>query len=202
MSHFPLNGSIEVVVGSMFSGKTEELIRRMKRAVIARQRVQIFKPQIDNRYSQENIHSHSDQKLQATVVQTAEEILNLIKDTTRVVGIDEGQFFGEEIVMVAQTLANRGIRVIVAGLDTDWKGDPFHPMPELMAVAESVTKQHAVCMSCGGVASRTQRLIRSEEAVLVGASGAYEARCRQCFDPHLEEQMSFNTTINEVQQTQ
>ncbi len=198
-SHSPWNGSIEVVVGSMFSGKTEELIRRMKRALIARQRVQIFKPKIDNRYSEENIHSHSDQKIQAMVVDSVADILKLVKDTTRVVGIDEGQFFGPEIVDVAQILANRGIRVIVAGLDTDWKGEPFHPMPELMAVAESVTKQHAVCMSCGGVASRTQRTVRSSESVLVGAADSYEARCRQCFDPHFEEQMTFNPRTNDVQ---
>ncbi len=198
MSHSPWNGSIEVIVGSMFSGKTEELIRRMKRALIARQRVQIFKPKIDNRYSEENIHSHSDQKIQAMVVEHTKDILKLVKDTTRVVGIDEGQFFGPEVVCVAQTLANRGVRVIVAGLDTDWRGEPFHPMPELMAVAESVTKQHAVCMSCGGVASRTQRTIRSDSNILVGASDAYEARCRQCFDPLFEEQLAFNSAKNDI----
>jgi thymidine kinase len=194
----PWNGCIEVVVGSMFSGKTEELIRRIKRAQLARQRVQIFKPKIDDRYSEANIHSHSDQKIQAAVVENAADILAQIKDTTRVVGIDEGQFFGPEIVNVAQILANRGVRVIIAGLDTDWRGRPFHPMPELMAVAENVTKQHAVCMSCGGIASRTQRTVKSSEDILVGALDSYEARCRQCFDPFFEEQLSFNSKENEV----
>lgn len=196
--HTPWNGSIEVVVGSMFSGKTEELIRRVKRAQLARQRVQIFKPKIDDRYSAENIHSHSDQTARAVIVETAQQILDLVKDTTRVVGIDEGQFFSRDIVDVATTLANRGVRVIISGLDTDWKGRPFHPMPELMAVAETVTKQHAVCMSCGGVACRTQRTVKSTDDILVGALDAYEARCRQCFDPLFEEQLSFNSKEDSV----
>lgn len=192
--HTPWNGAIEVVVGSMFSGKTEELIRRIKRAQLARQRVQIFKPKIDNRYSEENIHSHSDQTARATIVETAQDILKLVKDTTRVVGIDEGQFFSRDIVDVATTLANRGVRVIISGLDTDWRGRPFQPMPELMAVAETVTKQHAVCMSCGGTASRTQRTVKSNDDILVGALECYEARCRQCFDPNFEDQqLAFNS---------
>lgn len=195
-------GSIEIIVGSMFSGKTEELIRRIRRALFAKQRVQIFKPKIDNRYSEGNVHSHSDQKIQAQLVETPEEILTQVRDKTRVVGIDEGQFFDPKIVEVAQTLANRGVRVIIAGLDTDWRGRPFHPMPELMAVAESVTKQHAICMCCGGLASRTQRTIKSDADILVGALDAYEARCRQCFDPLLEEQLSFQTKENKIKETE
>lgn len=180
-------GWIEAVVGSMFSGKTEELIRRLRRAQIARQRVQVFKPKIDDRYSASEVTSHSQQKTQSTVVDGAQEILRLVHDSTRVVGIDEGQFFDEDLVDVCQKLADRGIRVIVAGLDTDWKGEPFDPMPKLMAISELVTKTNAICAVCGGLASRTQRLVVSHQRVQVGASDIYEARCRGCFDPHLSE---------------
>lgn len=176
-------GSIEVVVGSMFSGKTEELIRRVKRAELARQKIQVFKPKIDNRFSVTEITSHSYQKIKAIVVETPQDILNQLNDSTRVVGIDEAQFFDSSIVDVVQKLANRGIRVICAGLDTDWKGRPFHPMPELMAVSESVTKQHAICMVCGTQACRTQRIANSDKDILIGALEAYEARCRNCFEP-------------------
>ncbi len=177
-----LYGSIEVVVGSMFSGKTEELIRRVKRAELARQKVQVFKPKIDNRYSIHEITSHSSQKIKATIIDSPQDILHLLNDSTRVVGVDEAQFFDPSIVDVVQKLANRGIRVICAGLDTDWRGRPFHPMPELMAVSESVTKQHAVCMVCGAQACRTQRTTNSSEDILIGALDAYEARCRNCFE--------------------
>lgn len=180
-------GWIEVIVGSMFSGKTEELIRRLRRAQIAKQRVQVFKPRIDNRYSSDEVTSHSDQKTQSQVVDTAQDILDLVHDNTRVVGVDEGQFFDMNLVDVCQKLANRGVRVIIAGLDTDWRGLPFEPIPQLMAIAESVQKNNAICMVCGGLASRTQRLGNSTAQVQVGANDLYEARCRGCFDPRLSE---------------
>ena len=178
-------GWIEVIVGSMFSGKTEELIRRLRRAQIARQRVQVFKPRIDTRYSSAHVTSHSAQKENSICVDSSQEILESVHDHTRVVGIDEGQFFDSSLVETCQKLANRGVRVIVAGLDTDWRGQPFEPMPQLMAVAEIVVKQNAICVMCGGMASRTQRLGSSTARVEVGASDLYEARCRGCFDPTL-----------------
>ena len=180
-------GWIEVIVGSMFSGKTEELIRRLKRAQIAKQRVQVFKPRIDTRYGAHQVISHSDQREDSQVVSTSKEILEAVADNTRVVAIDEGQFFDEGLVNVCQKLADRGVRVIVAGLDTDWRGLPFEPIPQLMAVAEIVMKNNAICMMCGGLASRTQRLGSSTARVQVGASELYEARCRGCFDPLLSE---------------
>ncbi|MBK9294569.1 MAG: thymidine kinase [Oligoflexia bacterium] len=180
-------GWIEVVVGSMFSGKTEELIRRIRRAEIAKQRVQVFKPKIDNRYSAEEVASHSDQRTHSKVIEKASDIFKHLHDNTRVVGVDEGQFFDSSLIDVCQKLANRGVRVIIAGLDTDWRGLPFEPMPQLMAVAESVLKCNAICAVCGGVASRTQRLTASTAQVVVGAANVYEARCRGCFDPRLGE---------------
>ncbi|MBX9768164.1 MAG: thymidine kinase [Bdellovibrionales bacterium] len=178
-------GWVEVIVGSMFSGKTEELIRRLRRAQFAKQRIQVFKPGLDDRYSVTHVTSHSQEQIESLVVKNAKDILEHLSDTTRVVGIDEGQFFGEDIVDVVTKIANRGLRVIVAGLDTDWKGRPFHPMPQLMAVAEHVSKQHAICVSCGSPASRTQRLVDAQFDILVGAGDSYEARCRACFDPEL-----------------
>lgn len=178
-------GWIEVIVGSMFSGKTEELIKRLRRAQIAKQRIQVFKPKIDNRYSNDSIASHSEQRTKSVPVGTAKEILSLVNDATRVVGIDEGQFFDSSLVEVCQKLADRGIRVIVSGLDTDWQGRPFEPMPQLMAVAEIVLKSNAICVVCGGLASRTQRLSSSTARVQVGAAGMYEARCRGCFTVEL-----------------
>lgn len=175
-------GWIEVVVGCMFSGKTEELIRRLRRAQIARQKVLIFKPRIDNRYSANQIVSHSEQSLISTVIDNAAEILSLSTDAS-VIGIDEGQFFGPNLIEVCEQLANSGKRVIVAGLDQDYRGKPFEPMPQLMAVAEYVTKTLAICMVCGNPADRTQRTTDSSERVVVGAKGAYEARCRHCFEP-------------------
>ena len=180
-------GWIEVIVGSMFSGKTEELIRRLRRAQIAKQRTQVFKPRLDNRYSTNQVTSHSDQRENSQVVESSKEILDLVADNTRIVGIDEGQFFDMDLVQVCQKLADRGVRVIVAGLDTDWRGQPFEPMPQLMAVAEIVVKSNAICVVCLGLASRTQRLGASTARVQVGASDMYEARCRGCFDPHLSE---------------
>ncbi len=179
------SGWIEVVCGPMFSGKTEELIRRAKLALIAKQRVQIFKPVIDDRYSDEHIMSHSEQKVVCHPVKNSAEIIDLVRDNTRIVGIDEAQFFDAGIAEVAQKLADRGIRVIVAGLDQDYKGKPFGPMPELLAIAESVLKLKAVCMSCGGAASKTQRLSRTTEQIVVGSGEQYEARCRACHDPDL-----------------
>ncbi|MFH0799184.1 MAG: thymidine kinase [Pseudomonadota bacterium] len=179
------SGWMELVCGPMFSGKTEELIRRLRLAQIAKQRVEIFKPALDNRYSEEHISSHNDQKFTCTPVTDATHILELVGDHTRVVGIDEAQFFDGKIVAVCQKLANRGLRVIVAGLDQDYLGRPFGPMPELLALAESALKLKAVCMVCGGLATKTQRLTKETMQVVVGASEHYEARCRACFDPDM-----------------
>ena len=179
----PTGGWIEVVTGSMFSGKSEELIRRIRRAQIARQKVQIFKPAIDVRYASDHIVSHSDMKLPSQVVGSSHEVLEQVEDGTEVVGIDEGQFFDAGIVEVASRLADRGLRVIVAGLDQDYTGRPFEPMPQLMAIAEYVDKTLAICMRCGAPANRTQRLSGSRDRVSVGGADQYEARCRRCFHP-------------------
>lgn len=178
------HGLIEVVCGSMFSGKTDELIRRLVRATIAKQKVQVFKPSIDVRYAVEKVASHTGSTFDAIPVQKAAEIRSKIDKDTTVVGLDEVQFFDAEVVEVAQELAERGIRVIAAGLDMDFRGEPFGFMPELMAKAETVQKLHAICMVCGDEASRTQRLVNGKPArydepvVIVGASELYEARCR------------------------
>ncbi len=181
----PSTGWIEVVVGSMFSGKSEELIRRIRRAQIARQRVQIFKPAVDTRYADDHIVSHSELRIPSESAGTAAELLAMVKPDTEVVGIDEGQFFDAELPGVASELAARGIRVIVAGLDQDYLGKPFEPMPQLLAIAEFITKTRAICMVCGNPANHTQRLVHSQDRVLLGATGTYEARCRHCFDPTL-----------------
>ncbi len=177
-------GWVEVIVGSMFSGKSEELIRRLKRAQIARQKVQVFKPVIDNRYSIEEIASHSGVKHHSNPISTAGEMLDRVEADTEVVGIDEGQFFDREIIEAVNKLANDGKRVIIAGLDQDYTGKPFEPMPQLLSIAEFITKTHAICVKCGETANYSQRTFESEELVEVGASGKYEARCRQCFVPH------------------
>lgn len=177
-------GWVEVIVGSMFSGKSEELIRRLKRARIARQKVQVFKPKIDDRYSKAEIVSHSAMRHDSIAVSTAAEMLAQVKADTEVVGIDEGQFFDAELVNAVNFLANRGARVIVAGLDQDYTGKPFEPMPQLLAIAEFITKTHAICVRCGETANYSQRTFESESLVEVGASGKYEARCRKCFVPH------------------
>jgi len=182
-------GRIEVVCGSMFSGKTEELIRRLRRAQIARQKVQIFKPSIDKRYFEDYLVSHSGLKLHVTPIEKPEDILERLDDSTRVVGVDEAQFFSDNIVEIVQKLANRGLRVILAGLDMDYRGVPFGPMPTLLSLAESVTKVSAICMSCGGAASRSQRLINDEEQIVVGAEESYEARCRMCHEHSPAEKM-------------
>lgn len=180
-----LTGSIEVVTGSMFSGKTDELIRRLRRARIAKQSVQVFKPAIDIRYAVEKVTSHAGSEFDATPVNCARDILPLIRPDTTVIALDEAQFFEPEVIGYAHDLAERGLRVIVAGLDTDFRGEPFGPMPALMAIAEHVDKLHAICAVCGGEAARTQRLLDGQPAhydepvVVVGAAELYEARCRQ-----------------------
>src|SRR2546422_9087722 len=179
-------GGIEVIAGSMFSGKSEELIRRLRRAKIARQKVQVFKPEIDSRFSQDHIVSHSEMRHESANIRSAAEVLAKVEPDTEVVGIDEGQFFDNELVNVANTLAQRGVRVIVAGLDQDYTGKPWEPMPQLLAIAEYITKTHAICMKCGQPANYSQRTFESEERVAVGAADMYEARCRQCFVPHAD----------------
>jgi len=181
-------GWIEVIVGPMFSGKSEELIRRLRRAEIGKRRVQIFKPVIDQRYSKNGIVSHSGLEIPSELVTKGSEILEKVAPRTEVVGIDEAQFMGESIVADCARLAELGKRVIVAGLDTDFMGRPFEPMPRLLAVAEEITKLLAICMSCGNPAVHTQRLVASEELIVVGAGGMYEARCRRCFEPQLAQQ--------------
>jgi len=178
-------GWIEVVCGCMFSGKTEELIRRLRRAQIAKQKVAVYKPRIDTRYSSEHIVSHSEQSLTSKVVDDASDILASVGDA-QVVGIDEGQFFKPNLVDVCEALANRGKRVIVAGLDQDYRGKPFEPMPQLLAVAEYITKTLAICVVCGNPADRTQRKSSQQDLVVVGAKDIYEARCRHCHQPPKE----------------
>lgn len=175
-------GWIEVIVGCMFSGKTEELIRRLRRAQIARQNVVVFKPKIDNRYSSDHIVSHSEARLKSLVVEGSAEVEKLASDA-QVIGIDEGQFFDLGLVDVAERLANQGKRIVIAGLDQDYRGKPFEPMPQLLSVAEYITKTLAICVVCGNPADRTQRTTASNERVLVGATDSYEARCRKCFVP-------------------
>jgi len=170
----------------MFSGKSEELIRRLNRARIARQKVQVFKPGIDVRYSFEEIASHSGQKHVSIPVATTAEMMSQIKDDTEVVGIDEGQFFDAAIIDAVNELAANGKRVIVAGLDQDYTGKPFDPMPQLLSIAEFITKTHAICVKCGATANYSQRTVESEVLVEVGAADKYEARCRKCFVPHAD----------------
>ena len=182
----PQSGWIEVIAGSMFSGKSEELIRRLRRARIARQKVQVFKPDIDIRFAHDHIVSHSEMRHESSAVKTAAELRQMVANETEVVGIDEGQFFDNELVEVANDLAHRGLRVIIAGLDQDYTGKPFEPMPQLLAIAEYITKTHAICMRCGQTANYSQRTFESDELVAVGAGGMYEARCRRCFVPHAD----------------
>jgi thymidine kinase len=179
-------GWIEVIAGSMFSGKSEELIRRLRRAKIARQKVQVFKPEVDSRFSNDHIVSHSEMRHESANSRSAAEVLAKVDADTEVVGVDEGQFFDNELVSVANELARRGVRVIIAGLDQDYTGKPWEPMPQLLAIAEYITKTHAICMKCGQAANYTQRTFESEERVAVGGEGMYEARCRNCFVPHAD----------------
>lgn len=177
-------GRIEVICGSMFSGKTEELIRRLKRARIARQRVEIYKPAIDTRYSDNDVVSHDANSIPSTPVESARSILLMASDA-QVVGIDEAQFFDDAIVEVCNELASSGKRVIVAGLDMDFKGIPFGPMPQLMAIAEDVTKVHAICVKCGNLAHVSHRIVKDEQRVLLGEQHEYEPLCRQCYNKAL-----------------
>jgi thymidine kinase len=181
-------GWIEVIVGSMFSGKSEELIRRVRRAQIARQRVQIFKPAVDTRFADDAIVSHGELRLSAEPASSAADLLTKVRLDTEVVGIDEGQFFDAALPGACVELAQRGVRVIVAGLDQDYLGRPFEPMPHLLAIAEYITKTRAICVVCGNPANHTQRLVHNADRVLLGAHGTYEARCRRCFDPLLSRQ--------------
>jgi thymidine kinase len=181
-------GWIEVIVGPMFSGKSEELIRRLRRAEIGKQRVQIFKPVIDQRYAKNGIVSHSGLEIASELVQNGDDVLLKVQPRTEVVGIDEAQFLGDSAVDACVKLADLGKRVIVAGLDTDFMGRPFEPIPRLLAVAEEITKLLAICVRCGNPAVHTQRTVASEDLIVVGASGMYEARCRRCFEPLLAHQ--------------
>lgn len=185
LEQFPENGEqhgwIEVVCGSMFSGKTEELIRRLKRAEFASQKILLVKPQIDNRYHKKNVVSHQGTSFEAHTIQNSNEILELWKNE-KVVAIDEAQFFDSEIVSVCNQLAKRGVRVIIAGLDMDFKGVPFGPMPQLLCIAEYVTKVHAICVSCGNLAQFSHRTVEDKEQVLVGAVEQYKPLCRSCYN--------------------
>jgi thymidine kinase len=181
-------GWIEVIVGPMFSGKSEELIRRLRRAEIGKQRVQIFKPLIDQRYAKNGIVSHSGLEIASDLVQNGDDVLLKVQPRTEVVGIDEAQFLGDSVVDACVKLADLGKRVIVAGLDTDFMGRPFEPIPRLLAVAEEITKLLAICVRCGNPAVHTQRTVASEDLIVVGAVGMYEARCRRCFEPLLAHQ--------------
>lgn len=182
---FTRPGSLEVICGCMFSGKTEELITQIRRAEIARLRFQVFKPEVDTRYANEAVASHDKTRFPAIPVKQATDILRHLDANTEVVGIDEVQFFDENVIKVAEHLANEGRRVICAGLDTDWKGEPFGPMPRLMAKADVIRKQYAICVVCGNPATRTQRLVAQEQQFLLGSQDSYEARCRKHFDPEL-----------------
>lgn len=189
------SGWVEVIVGCMFSGKTEELIKQVSRAEFAKQKWQAFKPQIDARYSESAVCSHDQTKLKCTPIKEAWEIPQLVDRSTNVVAIDEGQFFDQSLLEVTQNLAGTGKRVIVAGLDTDWRGRPFGPMPQLMAMAEIVRKQYAICVVCGNEATRTQRLVAVQDDILVGSTESYEARCRAHFDPELSVRLRSGKTV-------
>ncbi len=185
MHRLPENsGWIEVICGSMFSGKTQELISRLRRELYAKRKIQVFKPETDNRYACEAVVTHDAGRLECVAVSKAEELLGLLEEDTSVVGIDECQFFGTELISTVEEMANRGLRVICAGLDQDYLGRPFEPIPQLMAVAEFVTKKLAVCMVCGNPANRSQRMDSEERKVLIGAKGIYQARCRRCHSPN------------------
>lgn len=185
-------GWIEVICGSMFSGKTEELIRRLKRVKIANRKVELFKPEIDTRYAINDVVSHNSNAMAGTPVNNSQNILLLAQDAD-VIGIDEAQFFDAEIVNVCETLANRGMRVIVAGLDMDYLGKPFGPMPQLLAVADYITKLHAICMKCGNIASLSYRKIANADQLLLGESDKYEPRCRKCYSEGMEEQKKLHS---------
>ncbi|MBS7283945.1 MAG: thymidine kinase [Prevotella sp.] len=184
-------GRIEVVCGSMFSGKTEELIRRMRRAQFAKQKVEIFKPAIDTRYSEEEVVSHDQHAIRSTPIDASEQILLLANDID-VVGIDEAQFLDQGLVRVCNELANKGVRVIIAGLDMDYKGVPFGPIPMLCAIADEVTKVHAICVRCGALAYVSHRTVKNDKRVLLGETGEYEPLCRECYQKAIEEENNLN----------
>lgn len=181
-------GWIEVICGPMFSGKSEELMRRLRRAIIARKRVQVFKPIIDDRYSSDEIVSHTDIRMKSEALNNVSDINSRLDWRTQVVGVDEANFFGQGLVEITNQLADSGKQVIIAGLDTDYMGRPFPPMPDLLTLAESITKTLAICMRCGNPAKHTQRLVESNDLIVVGAAGMYEARCRRCFEPGVPKQ--------------
>jgi thymidine kinase len=185
-------GWIEVICGPMFSGKSEELIRRLRRATFARKRVQVFKPTIDTRYSPDEIVSHGDLRMKCEVVESGRDILPRIDSRTQVVGVDEANFMGASLIEIAGALADSGKQVIIAGLDTDYMGRPFTPIPDLLALAESITKTLAICVRCGNPAKHTQRLVESDDLIVVGAGGMYEARCRRCFEPGVPKQVEMD----------
>jgi thymidine kinase len=185
-------GWIEAICGPMFSGKSEELMRRLRRAMIARKRVQVFKPVIDVRYSNDEIVSHTEMRMKSETVANVSDMLDQLDRRAQVVGIDEANFLGQDIVEVATQLADSGKQVIVAGLDTDYMGRPFPPMPDLLTLAESITKTLAICMRCGNPAKHTQRLVESSDLIVVGAADMYEARCRRCFEPGIPKQESLD----------
>jgi thymidine kinase len=185
-------GWIEVICGPMFSGKSEELMRRIRRSQIARKRVQVFKPAIDTRYAVDDIVSHGQIRMKSEPVENAAGILSRLDSRTEVIGIDESNFFGPKLVDVATRLADFGKQVVIAGLDTDYTGRPFPPMPELLALGESITKMLAICVQCGNPAKHSQRLSDSEDLIVVGAAGVYEARCRRCFEPGIPRQTSLD----------
>ena len=184
------SGKVEVIAGPMYSGKTEELIRRLKRARLARQNVVVFKPNIDTRYSENEVASHDQNRIPCFAIREVSDIWDYIPAEAQVVGIDEAQFFSAEVLEVVERLAKRGVRVVVAGLDTDWKGKPFQPMPALMAVADEVVKLSAICVVCGASASRTQKVEEGSEMVKVGSFGVYEARCREHFHASVQPRTS------------
>ena len=183
-------GWIEAICGPMFSGKSEELMRRLRRSMIARKRVQVFKPSIDIRYSPDDIVSHGQVRMKSEPLNSPVDIMSKLDARTQVIGIDEANFFGPELVPVVNHLADTGRQVVIAGLDTDYNGQPFPPMPELLAYAESITKMLAICIQCGNPAKHSQRLSSSEDLIVVGAAGMYEARCRRCFEPGVPRQTS------------
>ena len=185
-------GWIEVICGPMFSGKSEELIRRLRRAMIARKRVAVFKPVIDDRYSAEEIVSHGDLRMKSEVVSAASEMLDRVDWRSEVIGVDEANFMGESLVDAAQRLADSGKQVIIAGLDTDYLGRPFAPIPDLLALAESITKTLAICVRCGNPGKHTQRLRGAEDLIVVGSADMYEARCRRCFEPGIPKQIELD----------
>ena len=195
VNHTERGGWIEVICGSMFSGKTEELIRRLKRAQFAKQKVEIFKPMIDTRYDEEAVVSHDSNSIQSTPVPASSNIL-ILADNVDVIGIDEAQFFDNNLPRVCNDLANRGARVIIAGLDMDFKGNPFGPIPSLMAMAEYVTKVHAVCMKCGNLAQHSHRTSSNDSLVLLGETDSYEPLCRNCFNKTIEAEKDAASTLD------